>query len=97
VEPPSLRRRESAPPTGPESLLSLEQLSAASGISVRTLRSLLKDPIDPLPHYRPRSKIYVRLGEFNAWMARRRGGVTSQQDLDRLVAETVAGLRKPSG
>jgi hypothetical protein len=88
-------RRESAPPAGRESLLSLEKLSAYSGISVRSLRTFLKDPIDPMPHYRPGGgKIYVRLGEFNTWMERRRGA--GKQDLDRLVAETVAGLRKTS-
>ena len=76
-------------------MLSLEKLSAYSGISVRTLRTFLKDdPIDPMPHYRPRGKIYVRLGEFNAWMAKQRGD--SKQDLDRRVAETMAGLRKSS-
>jgi hypothetical protein len=95
-KPRNLRRKESAPPAGPESLLSLKKLSAYSDISVRTLGSFLKDPIDPMPHYRPRGKIYVRLGEFNDWMAKRRCGVTSRQDLERLVAETAAGLRKTS-
>ena len=75
-------------------MLSLEKLSAYSGISVRTLRTFLKDPIDPMPHYRPRGKIYVRWGEFNAWMAKQRGD--SKQDLNRLVDETAAGFRKSS-
>ncbi len=66
--------------------LSLKALSAHSGMSIRTLRQYLKDPVHPLPCFRPGGKILIRRSEFDLWMARyRRDG----SDLDTLVLQIV--------
>lgn len=64
--------------------LSLKALSTYSGLSVRSLRDAVKDPVHPLPHYRLGGKILVRRSEFDRWMAQfRREGA----DLDPIVSE----------
>ncbi len=66
--------------------LSLKALSAHSGMSIRTLRKALNDPVHPLPHFRPGGKILVRLSHFDQWMGRfHRDG----SDLDTLVSQIV--------
>ncbi len=67
--------------------LSMRDLSAYSGLSVRTLRKALGDPVHPLPHYRPGgAKIVVKRSEFDVWMSKfRREG----SDLDTLASEIV--------
>jgi hypothetical protein len=86
--------------------LSLQALSKASGLSVRTLRVYLTDPQHPLPHFRTKEphvivtragkrrtvsgKITVRWSEFQKWYEAFR----YTPDLDRLVDEVVADLRK---
>jgi excisionase family DNA binding protein len=53
--------------------LPLRALAAYSGLSVRTLRSLIdRLPDEALPAYRVGAKILVRRSEFDAFMARRR-------------------------
>ncbi len=84
--------------------LSLEALSQYSGLSVRSLRAYLTDPLSPLPHYRMKEphiihtkdgkpktvsgKILVRRSEFDAWMTAFR----HTPDVDRLVDEVVAEI-----
>ena len=40
--------------------LSLKALSCYSGLSVRTFRGYLTDPVHPLPHYRNNRKLLIR-------------------------------------
>lgn len=86
--------------------LSLGALSEYSGLSVRSLRAHLTDPHHPLPHYRMKEphviaapsgkhrtvsgKILVRRSDFDRWMETYR----YTPDLDRLVDEVVADLRR---
>lgn len=79
--------------TTPEALpddryLSLRSLSAYSGLSVRSLRAYLQDPMHPLPHFRPGGKVLVRRSDFDRWMARYRveGDAT---DIDAIVREVM--------
>lgn len=67
--------------------LSLGALSDYASISVRQLRNLIASPIHPLPHYRLRSRILVRKGEFDAWASQHRHvGVDIEERVDRLRA-----------
>lgn len=51
--------------------LPLKDLAQYSGVSVRTLRSYLRDPAAPLPYYQPAGgKVLVKRSEFDAWMQR---------------------------
>src|SRR5687768_3490870 len=50
--------------------LPLRPLSQVCGLSPRTLRSYLDDPVDPLPHFRPGGKVVVLWSEFRAWFER---------------------------
>jgi hypothetical protein len=85
--------------------LSLEALSKASGLSVRTLRGYLTTPRHPLPHYRMAEphvvftkagrqrtvsgKILVRWSEFEKWMQAYRFA----PDLARLMQEPPPDFR----
>jgi hypothetical protein len=72
--------------------LNLRALATYSGCSVRWLRDRLTDPHYPLPCYRlPGGKVLVRRSEFDAWLARYRQ--VGRPDVDRIVADVLAGLR----
>jgi len=71
--------------------LPLKALADYSGLSVRTLRDPLADPLHPLPCYRVGGKIVVRRSEFDGWMTRFRQ--VGQQGVDRIVTETLRDLR----
>jgi hypothetical protein len=73
--------------------LSLQALATYSGLSRRKLRDYLTDPAHPLPCYRIGGKIVVRRSEYDAWAARYRQ--VGNADLDKVVAETLRGLRAP--
>ena len=50
---------------------SILELSEYSGISQRTLWGLLKDPVNPIPHFRIGSAgriVRVKKSEFDEWM-----------------------------
>jgi len=66
-------------------------LAIYSGLSVRTLRDYLIDPVHPLPSYRIGRKILVRRSEFDAWAAYYRH--LPNTDMDRIVTEAVRDLR----
>ena len=67
----------------------LKALAVYAGLSVRTLRDYLTDPIAPLPHYRIGGKILVRRSEFDAWAQRFRrvGSGTFDLVVDDLLRE----------
>lgn len=67
--------------------LSLRALAGYSNLSIRKLRELLADPIHPLPFYRVGSKILIKKGEFDAWMARHRR--VGNPDVERIVGEVL--------
>lgn len=69
----------------------LATLSRYSGLSVRTLRAALRDPLHPLPHYRPHAggKVLVRRSEFDAWMSQFRADST---DVDAIVREVLGDV-----
>lgn len=72
--------------------LPLRALADYSGCSVRWLRDRLTDPHHPLPCFRlPGGKILVRRSDFDAWLARYRR--VGDPQVERIVAETLAGLR----
>jgi len=55
--------------------LSISELSEYSGISRRTLWDLLKDPANPIPHFRVGSAgriVRVKRSEFDKWMQTQR-------------------------
>lgn len=71
----------------PSSYLPLRALSQYSGLSVRTLRGYLHDPVAPLPHYRIGGKILVRQSDFDAWAGRFR--VASSSSVGALVDDVL--------
>ncbi len=78
---------------GGEGFLSLRALSAYSGLSVRTLRTLIHRRIGPLPYYQVANKILVRRNEFDAWIRQFRHGTKSDRgDVDHLVDEMLGAL-----
>ncbi len=75
--------------TDRDGYMDLKALSKYSSLSVRTLRQYLKDPVHPLPSFRPGGKILIRLSHFDQWMARfHRDG----SDLDGLVSDVLEEL-----
>ncbi len=83
--------------------LSLTGLAGYSCLSVRTLRSLLRHPTHPLPHYRiggtgqdgkRGAKILVRRSEFDRWMAAwKQQERAAPPDLDSLLKEALASVK----
>ena len=71
--------------------LSLRALSSYSGLSVRTLRVYLADPIRPLPCYRVGGKLLVRRSEFDTWVAAFREHGSS--DVTGVVEEVLRELQ----
>jgi hypothetical protein len=69
----------------------LAMLSRYSGLSVRTLRAALRDPLHPLPHYRLNAggKVLVRRSEFDAWMSHSR---VDSPDVDAIVREVLGDI-----
>src|SRR5215208_3314058 len=74
-------------PSSAGGYLPLKALASYSGLSVRTLRDYLMDPIGPLPHYRIAGKILVRRSEYDAWVQRfrRRGSNSLGAMIDDLL------------
>ena len=68
-----------------------ESLPSYSGLSVRTLRSYLVDPVRPLPHYRIGGKLLVRRSEYDEWAAGYR--VTNSPGLGQIVDDVMDGLK----
>jgi hypothetical protein len=84
--------------------MSLEALSAYSGLSVRSLRGYLADPVNPLPHYRMKEphviqgkdgkrrvvsgKILVRRSDFDKWME----GFRHIPDVSKIVSGVLAEM-----
>jgi excisionase family DNA binding protein len=67
---------------------SISELSDYSGISKRTLWTLLKNPINPIPHFRVGSAgriVRVRRSEFDDWMEGQRPD--SNLNIDKIVDE----------
>lgn len=74
--------------------LDLAALSEYSALSVKQLRRFLRDPVRPLPCFRPggdQGKILVRRGEFDAWMESHRS--RENVDVGRIVDEVMASVR----
>jgi excisionase family DNA binding protein len=49
----------------------VSELAEYTGISDRTLRDLLKDPVNPIPHYRIGAAgriVRIKKSEFDQWM-----------------------------
>lgn len=75
----------------PREWMSMADLSAYCGLSPRTLRDLLRHPVNPLPHVRLNQKILrVRRADFDAWMERFRFDGDSQ--VDQIVSEVMGTL-----
>ena len=67
---------------------SISDLSAYSGISERTLRDLLKDSVNPIPHFRIGSAgriVRVRKSDFDDWMDTQRP--RNIKEIDKIVDE----------
>jgi len=71
--------------------LPLKLLANYSGMSVRTLRGLLRHPVTPLPYYQIGTKILVRRSEYDAWASRFKSVVSGA--LNTVVDDMLRGLR----
>jgi lambda repressor-like predicted transcriptional regulator len=71
--------------------LSLKALASYSGLSVRTLRTLLTAPAHPLPCYRIGGKLLVRRSEYDAWATRYRR--VGRPDVAQVVDDVLRSLR----
>ena len=65
--------------------LSLAELSALSGLSLRTLRAHLAAPEHSLPCYRVGRRVLVKVDEFHAWMTQHRQRASAAEQLVRKV------------
>ena len=82
------------PEPEPVEYLSIKALSSYSSISTRTLRTFLKDPVNPIPCRRIGGKILVRRGEFDSWADQFRRAA-NDDETGRVVDEMLRGLTGP--
>jgi excisionase family DNA binding protein len=73
----------------PDAYYSLRRLTSYSGMSLRTLRTYLKDGTYPLPHFKVGGKILVKRSDFDAWITAFRHTHVSR--VDALVNELSQG------
>jgi hypothetical protein len=73
-----------------DAYLSLKQVSAYGGLSVRTLRGYLTHAVHPLPHFRIGGRVLVRRSDYDAWAARFR--VVPAERVTDLVDGLLKGL-----
>ena len=69
----------------------IAELSEYSGISERTLWDLLKDPVNPIPHFRVGAAgriIRISKIEFDEWMETQRA--CQKNDIDQIVDEMLS-------
>ena len=71
--------------------LSLRALAGYAGLSVRTLRTHLADPLRPLPCYRVGGKVLVRRSDFDTWMLHFRR--TQAPAMERVMREVMPAPR----
>jgi excisionase family DNA binding protein len=74
-----------------EEYFSIADLSKYSGISQRTLWDLLKDPVNPIPHFRVGSAgkiVRVKKSEFDRWMEKSREA-DQNSDLNQIINEIL--------
>jgi excisionase family DNA binding protein len=68
-------RTEANPKMVTREYFKVSELAEYSGISERTLWNLLKDPVNPIPHFRVGSVgriVRVKRSEFDQWMQKQR-------------------------
>jgi predicted DNA-binding transcriptional regulator AlpA len=83
------RPRPSRPAvTFEDGYLRLRDLATYSGLSRRTLCDYLRDPLNPLPHYRVGRFTLVRRSEYDAW-AKAFKVATTPTDVDAIVEAMV--------
>jgi excisionase family DNA binding protein len=77
-----------------DSWLSLAELVAYSGLSLRTLERHRHNADNPLPHYKVGPRILVKRSEFDEWV--RLGATPSRPryTFDAKVSDAVASLRR---
>ena len=71
---------------------SVAELSGYCGISERTLRTLLNDPVNPIPHFRIGAAgriIRIKRAEFDAWMDSQRAA--QGNEIDEIVENLLKG------
>lgn len=82
-------------PATDDRYLSLTELAAYSGLSVRTLTRHIHAAEAPLPHYRIGTRILVRRSEFDSWVRDTGATATARdQSYDDKVREAAASLRR---
>jgi len=69
--------------------LDLRALSEYSSLSVRTLRSYVSDPSDPLRSFSIKRKILVRKSDFDSWVRKHR---LSPKRVETIVEEVLADV-----
>jgi len=68
----------------------VSELAEYSGISDRTLWDLLKDPVNPIPHYRIGAAgriVRIKKSEFDQWMQMQKKNNISK--IDEIVDELL--------
>jgi excisionase family DNA binding protein len=80
-----------SPPPLDDQYFPLTELSTYAGLSVRTLRGYLQDPVGPLPHYRVGGRILVRRSDYDAWVRRFRSNVAAVAD--QILNEVLHAVR----
>ena len=75
--------------------LNVRELSAYSGLGVRTIWSFLKNTANPLPHIRIGRKIIrIKKTDFDAWVKVFYVRGTGNSPADRIVREVMRDFRK---
>lgn len=92
-----------AEPRDDDCCFDLSGLSRYSGLSVRTLRRHMDDPVHPLPTHhirtsaKDRGRILIRKREFDAWVDRFPPVRTPRTDAEPMNARVARALARSKG
>jgi len=88
-------KRTEPKPTGEN--LSLKALAVHSGLSERTLRTLIAAPVNPIPHQRVGRRVLVKRVDFDVWIAQhRKVGSDIEERIEQMKKRTRRHRKPPA-
>jgi hypothetical protein len=81
----------------PDAYLSIKALAGYSSLSTRQIKTLIADPINPIPVHRFGKRVAVRMSDFDTWASQyRRVGHTVVEEIEAAkITSKVRMVKQP--